>query len=200
MISVALVQYSTLLNNIIKQRGWMDLYVLQPADKPGDVNDREAQRPNVDVIQDVDDFLTLLTTKVGTKLIRNLRIGGHGNAGGFQLGSTWISRREIKCTVDLRGKLEKLKEKLLPGFSRITIDACKCAQGAALLIEMAKLWNVPVTGFYELQGTEPLDQPTAGEGSASTCYPNGDCTISLSEGGTEFARPQSHAAGIPVCK
>lgn len=171
----------------VVRRGFIDLYVLQPADpdKPNDPNRLEALRPGVEVVKDVDDFLDYVDWMCrGGKLLRHLRFGSHGSKDHFRIGNTWISINELRCQPDLAKKILSLRNYLFAGFSKITIDACYCGDGKALLIYMAAIWGVPVLSYFEAQGTEPLDQPTQGTGKARQCYPDGTCYVADRDNGS----------------
>jgi hypothetical protein len=163
---------------VVKKRGFVDLYVLQPGDpeNPSDPNHAEALRPEVKVVKDIDKCLEYVTEQcVGGKLIRRMRFGSHGNSTSFKIGWTYVSVNELKCNPELRKKVLSLKDHFLPGFTKVTLDACYCGQGKELLIYMAGIWGVPVLSYIEAQGTEPLDEPTKGTGPARECHPDAQC-------------------------
>jgi hypothetical protein len=170
---------------VVQKRGYIDLYVLQPAKSPDDPNAMEARRPEVKVVADIDECVKHLAEKCAAgRLLRRLRIGSHGNSTAFNIGNTYISVNELRCRPDLMKKVVSFKTHFLAGFSTVTIDACYCGSGKALLIYMAGLWGVPVLSYIEAQGTEPLDEPTKGTGPARECHPDGQCYTADSDAGT----------------
>jgi hypothetical protein len=117
---------------------------------------REAGLPGVRVVQGEEDFIRVVAAvcQGGTKKLRRLRIGGHGNPEGFYIGHNWISTKSVN------GKygplLLLLNFSLVPGVSVVTIDACCTGLDRKLLIRLSRLWGgVRVKAFFDAQTSEP---------------------------------------------
>lgn len=156
----------------------LDLFVLQPGNAENDPNKTALDKTWGDnkkwiVINDVDDLVRLVKRSCGKAYyIRALRIGGHGNSGGFYLGRTWVDMASIKSQ---EGRLKEIIPYLRDGESVIYLDHCLVGQDEALMMKLSAIMGgIPVIGPLRSQYTNS-GRPAC-EGPARICDPR-SCLI-----------------------
>ena len=163
--------------------GYVDLSVRQRVTKPPEIEPllNIADRSDIMLISSVSGLLIAARRACKGRLkIRELRIFGHGNPGGFWIGSDWISlsylfgknrRDEESARTALYHELAKLKDYLSPENSIVIIDSCEVGQSAGqeLPKALSRMWgNVTVRAYVEKQGYEAED-PQQEHGPAVVC-------------------------------
>ena len=151
----------------------LDLYVLRHSTEVGDANQVAAGRSWGNgikwiVIKDTADLVTKVKDRCGTsRYIRMLRIGGHGNRRGFEVGDDWITGTTIPS---YETRLREISPYLRPEKSVVYLDHCNVGHADRLMNELSRiLGGVTVIGPAEFQYTD-TGQPQF-EGPAKICDP-----------------------------
>lgn len=102
--------------------------------------------------------------------IRELRIVGHGNDHGQYVGTDWLSTSTLR---QHRSALARLRPLFVHGNDQVdgenghvVMGGCRQGRNGRLLLELSRIFNVPVSGFTALQRPGvPGD-----EGGRTTCF------------------------------
>ena len=82
-----------------------------------------------------------------TRKMSRLNILDHGNSSGFEVGSDWV---DVTSVVTFEPTLTRLRGKFEQnGF--VHLQACEVGQNRVLLLELARIFNVPIyagTGLH----------------------------------------------------
>lgn len=128
-------------------------------------------------ILSVADMVTKLIARFGTgggDKIGELRIVGHGDKTGQDIGADWIDSTTLPS---YRSELHRLFPLFGPE-ALVTMGGCRAGHNGGLLLELSNIWNVPVRGFTANQ--RPLIP--GDEGNETKCY----ITCARSHGGNLF--------------